>query len=77
MKERRRFRGHVIDARALPVRGGGWTSHFFIERHLGYGLLDTPFVTGQMFDTARAALDAGIYLGARKIESGFVPKAIV
>jgi hypothetical protein len=73
VKERKRHKGHVIDARGLPVRGGGWTSHFSIERHLGDVVLDTAFVTGQIFDTAQAALEAGIYLGKRKIESGFAP----
>jgi hypothetical protein len=77
MKERKRYKGHVIDARALPVRGGGWTSHFSIEKHFGDCVLDTRFETGQLFDTAQAALKEGIYLGARKIESGFVPTSIV
>lgn len=71
MKERRKYKGCLIEARAIPVLGGGWTSHFSIEQHRGCDVLDTRFQTGQLFETDEAALQAGFHYGAHKVESGF------
>ncbi|MFZ0411598.1 MAG: hypothetical protein WAL51_08795 [Candidatus Acidiferrales bacterium] len=70
-----RFDGHIIEARAVEVRGGGWTPYFCIEKHLGDSVLVTRFTSGQMFETQENALKAGFYLGALKIRSGFAPTA--
>ena len=71
MKQRSKYKGYVIEARAVSVRGGDWTSHFSIEQHRTCDVLDTRFETGQIFKTGEAALRAGFHYGAYKIESGF------
>jgi hypothetical protein len=71
MKERRTYKGYVVEARAIRVRGGGWTSHFSVEQHRGYEVIDSRFETGQIFKTGEAALQAGLHYGAYKVESNF------
>lgn len=77
MLERKRYKRYVIEARAIPVRGGGWTSHFSIEEHRANDILATRFETGIIFKTGEAAKQAGFQYGAHKIESGFVPIVVV
>ncbi len=43
MSKKHFYKGQKIDIRTYPLRGGGWTSHFAIEKH-------------QELDTARHAL---------------------
>jgi hypothetical protein len=73
MMEKRIYKGSLIDARALPVWGGGWTAHFSIAKNVGNETQDTPFVTGQMFDSEKAALQAAIQLACLKVDSGYTP----
>ena len=70
---KRNYKGTLIDARALPVWGGGWTAYFSIARNVGNETQDTPFVTGQMFDSEEAALQVAIQQASLKVESGYTP----
>lgn len=64
---------HVIEVSSLPLRDGGQTMHFFLERH-GHDILVTQFESGQRFETDEEALQAGIKLGQQKIDAGYEPK---
>jgi hypothetical protein len=72
MMELRTYKGRVIDARALPLRGGGWTAHFHLEHHRANDVIATPFESGQMFPSEEAALEAAIRMGEQKIDSGYI-----
>ena len=72
MMERRNYKGRVIDARALPVQGGGWTAQFNIEHHRANDVIDTHFDSGQVFSSEKDALEAAIDMGEHKIDSGYV-----
>ena len=74
MMARRSYKGYVIDGRALPVRGGGWTPHFSIETHRGTGILDTLFHSGQVLDDEEVALKAAVQLAMHQIDLGFTPR---
>lgn len=75
-KIRQNYKDHVIEVSSLPLRDGGYTMHFFLERH-GHDILITQFESGQRFDTDEEALRAGIELGKQKIEAGYEPKTPV
>jgi hypothetical protein len=72
MMERRSYKGRVIDARALPVQGGGWTPQFNIEHHRANDVIDTHFDSGQVFPSEKDALEAALAIGEYKIDSGYV-----
>jgi hypothetical protein len=71
MRTRVSYKGRIIESLLFPVRGGGWTAHFFIENHRGPDLLDSPFQTGHVFPTQDAALGASLQMGKQKIDTGF------
>lgn len=73
MMSKRRYKGRLIDARALPVRGGGWTAHFDITEAQANAELDTHFETGIVFDSENEALEAALRLAAHKIDVGYTP----
>ena len=70
MKTRYPYKEHVIECRAYSLRGGGWTAHVCVERHLGFGVLDNHVETGQTFPTQDAALAGALRIGMGKVETG-------
>ena len=76
MMARRSYRGYLIDARAIPVRDGGWTPQFSIEEHRGSDILDTPFHSGQVLQDEEAALKAAFQLATHQIDLGFTPREV-
>lgn len=72
-KIRQKYKDHVIEVSSLPLRDGGYTTHFFLEKH-GRDILVTQFESGQRFETDEEALQAGIKLGQFKIDMGYEPK---
>ena len=75
-KIRQNYRDHVIEVASFPLRDGGYTMHFVLERH-GHDILVTHFESGQRFETNEEALQAGLKLGQQKIETGYEPKTPV
>jgi hypothetical protein len=73
---RQEYKDHIIEVTSLPLRDGGYTVHFFLERH-GHDILVTHFESGQRFDTDDDALAAGIKLGQQQVEIGYEPKTPV
>ena len=67
-----------MPTKLLPpsLRDGGYTVHFFLERH-GRDILVTHFESEQRFDTDEEALSAGAKLGQHQIDIGYEPKAPV
>jgi hypothetical protein len=57
----------VIEVISYPLRDGGYTVHFFLERH-GRDILVTHFESEQRFDTDEEALSAGVNLGQHQID---------
>ena len=72
MMERRNYKGRVIDARTMPVQGGGWMPQFNIEHHRVNDVRDTRFESRQVFLSEKDALEAAISMGEQKIDSGYV-----
>ena len=72
-KIRQNYKDHVIEVSSLPLRDGGYTMYFFLERH-GHDILTTQFESGQGFETDEQGLQAGIKLGQQKIDEGYEPK---
>jgi hypothetical protein len=75
-RARQDYKGEVIEVTSLPLFDGGFTIHFFLERH-GHDIVVTHFESGQRFDTEEEALAAGIKLGLHQIDIGYEPKAPV
>jgi hypothetical protein len=71
--EVRNYKGRTIDARAYPLRTGGWAAHFDIAEHKGSETIDTHFESGQVFESEKLALQAAVWMAARKIDSGYEP----
>ena len=71
--EVKHYKGRTIDARAYQVRGGGWAAHFDIAEHRGSETIGTHFESGQLFETEKLALQAAVWMAARKIDSGYEP----
>jgi hypothetical protein len=60
----------VIEVISYPLRDGGYTVHFFLERY-GRDILVTHFESEQRFDTDEEALSAGVKLVQRQIDIGY------
>ncbi|MGA2337440.1 MAG: hypothetical protein ABSG08_18875 [Terriglobales bacterium] len=73
---RQGYKREIIEVTSLPLRDGGYTVHFFLERH-GHDILVTQFESGQRFDTDEEALAAGVKLGQHQIDIGYEPKGPV
>ena len=58
---RQDYKREVIEVTSLPLRDGGYTVHFFLERH-GHDILITHFESDQRFDTDEEAIAAGVKL---------------
>ena len=69
MMEKHRYKGMLIDSRAIPLRGGGWTTHYSVWQDLGSESLDHYAETGQEFATEKDALEFGVRLAVQKIDS--------
>jgi hypothetical protein len=63
----------VIEVTSLPLRDGGYTVQFFLERH-GHDILITHFESGQRFDTDEEAMAAAVKLAQHQIDIGYEPK---
>jgi hypothetical protein len=70
---RQDYKREIIEVTSLPLRDGGYTVHFFLERH-GHDILVTHFESGQRFDTDDEALAAGVKLAQHQIDIGYEPK---
>lgn len=70
---RQDYKREVIEVTSLPLRDGGYTVHFFLERH-GHDILITHFESGQRFDTDEEAIAAGVELAQHQIDIGYEPK---
>jgi hypothetical protein len=73
MRVRKGYRGRVVDVQVLPLRDRGYTAHFSIEDHQGIDVVETCFQTGQRFTTEDDALQAALWWGVNKIETGYDP----
>jgi hypothetical protein len=73
MRVRKGYRGRILDVQVIPLRDEGYTAHFSIEDHRGFEVVDTYFETGQRFATEDEALQAALWWGANKIETGYDP----
>jgi hypothetical protein len=73
---RQDYKREIIEVTSLPLRDGGYTVHFFLERH-GHDILVSHFELGQRFNTDEEALAAGVKLGQQQIDLGYEPKAPV
>jgi hypothetical protein len=51
-KVRQDYKGQVIEVSSLPLRDGGYTIHFFLERH-DKDIEVTHFESGLRFDTRK------------------------
>jgi hypothetical protein len=72
------YKKHVVVATSIPVRGGGFTVHVDIEDHANKTHVDnTHFESGQRFTTDEEALKAGLQIGYRKIDAGYVVTDLV
>jgi len=71
MKTRHTYKGHIVELRAYPLRGGGWTGRGSVETHRGFDVIDRPFQTGRIFPTQDAALEASLRMGMHVIDTGF------
>lgn len=69
MSKKHFYKGQKIDIRTYPLRGGGWTSHFAIEKHQELDTRATLFETGRRFPTSEAALEAAISAATRCIDN--------
>ena len=77
MKERRTYKGKVIEAQSLELRNGnGWDSMFFIEESDKAGVTATEFALKEIFPTAEEAIQAAFNAGRQKIDSGFEYKSV-
>jgi hypothetical protein len=73
---RQDYKGEVIEVTSLPLRDGGFTIYFDLERH-GRDILVTHFESGERFDTDKEALAAGVKLGQQQIDISYEPKTPV
>ena len=73
------YKRFVIKATALPLREpkNSFTAHINIRKDTGRYSDETPFESGKIFASENEALEAGIRMGTRQIDSGFQPKNIV
>ena len=67
---RQDYKREIIEVTSLPLRDGGYTVHFFLERH-GHDILVTHFESSQRFDTDEEALAAGVKLAQHQIDNGY------
>jgi hypothetical protein len=67
----RKYKGRMIDARALPYADGGWSAHFSIANE-DLTLIDL-FQVDKTFDSEQGALETGIRSAVLQIDSGNVP----
>jgi hypothetical protein len=72
-KLRRGYKDEVNEVVSYPLRDGGYTTHFYLERH-GRDILVTQFQSGQRFDTDEEAVAAGIRMGQHQIDIGYEPR---
>jgi hypothetical protein len=72
-KIRQDYKREVIEVTSLPLRDGGYTVHFFLERH-GHDVIVTHFESGQRFDTDEEALAFGVKLAQHQIDIAYEPK---
>jgi hypothetical protein len=78
MKERRSYKGRVIEAWSFELKDGrGWDSAFFIEEHDSGGVTETQFHIPTVFPTQQEAIEAALAAGQQKIDLGFEHKHLV
>jgi hypothetical protein len=75
-KSHKRF---VIKATTLPLREpkNSFTVHITIGKDTGRYSDETSFESEEIFPGENEALEAGILMGKRRIDTGFQPKHIV
>jgi hypothetical protein len=73
------YRRFVIKATALPLREpeNSFTVHITIRKDTGRYSDETSFESGEIFPSENEALEAGILMGKRQIDTGFRPRHIV
>lgn len=71
------YKDYIIEVTALPVRTAGFTPHLCIRKDARSYTDETPIPSGKVFSTVNEALEAGLEIGKRRIDSGFQPTRIV
>jgi hypothetical protein len=74
---RQGYKRHTIEVTSAPLRDGGFTVHFDIERDGGSHLDVTHFESGQRFKTDEDAVAAGLELGRHKVDAGYEVGTVV
>jgi hypothetical protein len=76
MKIREPYKGHVIEAMSLELRGNlGFVTELFIETHDQQGVTITHFHVPKIFQSVESAIQAAVLAGRHKVDVGFVPLA--
>jgi hypothetical protein len=68
---RQDYKGRIVEVTSIPLRDGGFTAHFDLERHAGNHIDVTHFESGQRLNTDEEALATGIRLGQHQIDVGY------
>jgi hypothetical protein len=77
MKNRRGYKGFVIEAHVHELKDGGFSAEFFIEEHDSAGVNVTQFYVPNTFATKESAVEAAIQGGREKIDARFKRGPIV
>lgn len=64
-----RLNGKLVRVSLYEVRGGGWTSHFDIERHNSDHVAVTHHESGAVFPGREAAEEAAIQIATKNVTS--------
>jgi hypothetical protein len=71
------YKQYGIEVVAIAVRTGGFTPHLTIRKDARSYVDETPIHTGKVFPTENEALQSGLSIGKRMIDTGFQPKWVV
>jgi hypothetical protein len=73
----RQYNGHVIHVISFPLADNKFTVHFDIEEHRGRRIDVKHFESGESFATDAEAIEAGLRMGQKKIDSDYGPVFLV
>jgi hypothetical protein len=76
-RTRNEYSGHVIHVTSFPLADSKFTVHFDIEEHRGRHIDVKHFESGESFASDAEAIEAGLRMGQKKIDSDYGPVFMV
>lgn len=66
--KREKYKGFVIDARAVPLKSSRWSAQVNLEKHDGDSVSLTPFDIKGTYDSEESALESAVLHGRKVID---------